>query len=75
MTFERETLEKQLGREPTMDEIAGEAGLSRREVTALLCSMPGPELIQGTFFQPGHLRLTDADLLRHLHLGLAPEIA
>ena len=32
----RETLEKQLGREPTMDEIAGEAGLSRREVTAAL---------------------------------------
>ena len=34
----RETLEKQLGREPTMDEIAGEAGLSRREVTAALKS-------------------------------------
>jgi RNA polymerase sporulation-specific sigma factor len=32
----RETLEKQLGREPTMDEIAAAAGLARREVTAAL---------------------------------------
>ena len=32
----RETLEKQLGREPTMDEIATAAGLARREVTAAL---------------------------------------
>ena len=38
----RETLEKQLGREPTMDEIAGEAGLSRREVTAALESVVEP---------------------------------
>ena len=30
----REALEKQLGREPTMDEIAQSAGLTRREVTA-----------------------------------------
>ena len=30
----REALEKQLGREPTMDEIAAAAGLARREVTA-----------------------------------------
>ena len=32
----REALEKQLGREPTMDEIAQSAGLTRREVTAAL---------------------------------------
>ena len=38
----RETLEKQLGREPTMDEIAREAGLSRREVTAALESVVEP---------------------------------
>ena len=38
----RETLEKQLGREPTMDEIAGEAGPSRREVTAALESVVEP---------------------------------
>ena len=38
----RETLEKQLGREPTLDEIAGEAGLSRREVTAALESVVEP---------------------------------
>ena len=38
----RETLEKQLGREPTMDEIAAAAGLSRREVTAALESVVEP---------------------------------
>ena len=37
---------------------------------ALLCSVPGPELIQGTFFQPGNLRLTDADFLRRAMYGL-----
>ena len=36
----REALEKQLGREPTMDEIAAAAGLARREVTAALESEP-----------------------------------
>ena len=35
----REALEKQLGREPTMDEIAQSAGLTRREVTAALESV------------------------------------
>ena len=35
----RETLEKQLGREPTMDEVARQAGLSRREVNAALESV------------------------------------
>ena len=38
----RETLEKQLGREPTMDEIAAAASLSRREVTAALESVVEP---------------------------------
>ena len=38
----RETLEKQLGREPTMDEIAVAAGLARREVTAALESVVEP---------------------------------
>ena len=38
----RETLEKQLGREPTMDEIAAAAGLARREVTAALESVVEP---------------------------------
>ena len=38
----REALEKQLGREPTMDEISAAAGLARREGTAALecCSAP-----------------------------------
>ena len=38
----RETLEKQLGREPTMDVIAAAAGLARREVTAALESVVEP---------------------------------
>ena len=38
----REALEKQLGREPTMDEIAQSAGLTRREVTAALESVVEP---------------------------------
>ena len=38
----RETLEKQLGREPTMDEIAAATGLARREVTAALESVVEP---------------------------------
>ena len=37
-----ETLEKQLGREPTMDEIAAAAGLARHEVTAALESVVEP---------------------------------
>ena len=35
----REELEKQLGREPTVDEIAQKTGLSRREVSAALESV------------------------------------
>ncbi len=38
----REALEKQLGREPTLAEIAAGAGLSRREVTAALESVVEP---------------------------------
>ena len=38
----RETLEKQLGREPTMDEIAAAAGLARHEVTTALESVVEP---------------------------------
>ena len=38
----RETLEKQLGREPTMDEPAAAAGLARREVTAARESVGEP---------------------------------
>ena len=38
----RETLEKQLGREPTVDEVARQAGLSRREVNAALESVVEP---------------------------------
>ena len=38
----REVLEKQLGREPTVDEIARQAGISRREVTTALESVVEP---------------------------------
>ena len=38
----REALEKQLGREPTVDEIARQAGISRREVTTALESVVEP---------------------------------
>ena len=49
----RETLEKQLGREPIMDEIAGEAGLSRREVTAALESVVEPVSLEEPVYTDG----------------------
>ena len=49
----RETLEKQLGREPTMDEIAEEAGLSRREVTAALESVVEPVSLEEPVYTDG----------------------
>ena len=49
----RETLEKQLGREPTMDEIAGEAGLSRGEVTAALESVVEPVSLEEPVYTDG----------------------
>ena len=49
----RETLEKQLGREPTMDEIAVEAGLSRREVTAALESVVEPVSLEEPVYTDG----------------------
>ena len=49
----REGLEKQLGREPTMDEIAGAAGLSRREVTAALESVVEPVSLEEPVYNDG----------------------
>ena len=49
----RETLEKQLGREPTMDEIAGEAGMSRRGVTAALESVVEPVSLEEPVYTDG----------------------
>ena len=49
----RETLEKQLGREPTMDEIAREAGLSRREVTSALESVVEPVSLEEPVYTDG----------------------
>ena len=40
-----------------------------------LLSSPGVELLQRTFFQPAYLCLTDADLLRYLHLRFAAQIS
>ena len=49
----RETLEKQLGREPTMDEIAAAAGLARREVTAALESVVEPLSLDAPVYTDG----------------------
>ena len=49
----RETLEKQLGREPTMDEIAAAAGLARREVTAALESVVEPISLEEPIYTDG----------------------
>ena len=49
----RETLEKQLGREPTMDEIAQAAGLARREVTAALESVVEPISLEEPVYTDG----------------------
>ena len=49
----RETREKQLGREPTMDEIAAAAGLARREVTAALESVVEPLSLDAPVYTDG----------------------
>ena len=49
----REALEKQLGREPTMDEIAQSAGLTRREVTAALESVVEPISLEEPVYTDG----------------------
>ena len=49
----REALEKQLGREPTMDEIASQAGLTRREVTAALESVVEPLSLEEPVYTDG----------------------
>ena len=49
----RETLEKQLGREPTRDESAGEAGRARREVTAALESVVEPVSLEEPVYTDG----------------------
>ena len=49
----REALEKQLGREPTMDEIAKAAGLTRRDVTAALESVVEPISLEEPVYSDG----------------------
>lgn len=49
----RERLEKQLGREPTMDEIAAEAGLERREVAAAMESVAEPVSLEEPLYTDG----------------------
>ena len=49
----RAALEKQLGREPTMDEIAQAAGLARREVTAALESVVEPISLEEPVYTDG----------------------
>ena len=49
----REVLEKRLGREPTMGEVAKEAGLDRREVTAALESVVEPVSLEEPVYSDG----------------------
>ena len=49
----RERLEKQLGREPTVDEVARQAGLSRREVNAALESVVEPLSLEEPLYTDG----------------------
>lgn len=49
----RETLEKSLGREPTVDEIAAQTGLERREVTAALESVVEPLSLEEPVYTEG----------------------
>lgn len=49
----RELLEKQLGREPTMDEIAHAAGLEHRDVTAALESVVEPLSLEEPIYSDG----------------------
>ena len=49
----REQLEKQLGREPTVDEIAAHAGLPRREISAALESVVEPLSLEEPLYTDG----------------------
>ena len=49
----REQLEKQLGREPTLNEISAALGLSRREVTAALESVVEPVSLEEPLYSDG----------------------
>ena len=49
----REALEKELGREPTVDEIARKAGLGRREVAAALESVVEPISLEEPIYSDG----------------------
>ena len=49
----REELEKQLGREPTVDEIARKTGLCRREVSAALESVVEPLSLEEPVYADG----------------------
>ena len=62
----RETLEKQLGREPTMDEIAAAAGLARREVTAALESVVEPLSLDEPVYTDGGDAMYVIDQVRDL---------
>ena len=57
----REALEKQLGREPTMDEIAQSAGLTRREVTAALESVVEPISLEEPMYVIDQVRDPDGE--------------
>ena len=65
----RETLEKQLGREPTVNEIAQQAGLSRREVTAALESVVEPLSLEEPLYTDGGDAMYVIDQVRDKMIG------
>ena len=67
----RETLEKQLGREPTMDEIAAAAGLARREVTAALESVVEPLSLDEPVYTDGGDGANDLPMMGAAGLSVA----
>ena len=60
----REGLEKSLGREPTLDEVAGAVGLSRREVAAALESVVEPVSLEEPVYSDGADTVSIMDQVR-----------
>ena len=68
----REELEKQLGREPTVDEIAQKTGLSRREVSAALESVVEPLSLEEPVYADGEDSWISGLQFRQTVAGLTP---
>ena len=68
----REELEKQLGREPTVDEIAQKTGLSRREVSAALESVVEPLSLEEPVYADGGDAVYIIFIIRFYHCSWCP---